>query len=83
MIEARFQLDEYTSRVLDTVKGRFGLKNRNEALRKMAQDVGGEYLVPIPNERVLEEIDAIFKDHLAKNPNRKMTDRELKQLLNL
>ncbi|MGM5480738.1 MAG: hypothetical protein ACQESC_04745 [Nanobdellota archaeon] len=83
MIQARFELDEYTARVLDVVKGKFGLKNRQEALRKLAQEEGEKYVEPIPDETVLREIDEIYKAHKKEHPNRTMDDSELKRLLDV
>ena len=83
MVETRLNIDDYTSRVLDVVKGKFGLKNRSEALKKMAMQVGHEYLEPIPNEMALKELDEIYESHKKKYGNRSMTDKELKKLLNL
>jgi len=83
VIQARFQLDDYTVRVLDVVKGKFGLKNRDEALKKLALEVGGAYVEPMPNETVLKEIDAVYEEHKKNYSNRKMTNEELKRLLNV
>ncbi len=83
MTQARFEMDDYTIRVLDVIKGRFGLKNRDEALRRLALDVGEKFVELTPNEVVLEEIDAIYEDHKKKHKNRKMNNAELKRLLNV
>ncbi|HLC95952.1 MAG TPA: hypothetical protein VJH97_01390 [Candidatus Nanoarchaeia archaeon] len=83
MIQARFEMDEYTVRVLDVIKGKFGLKNRDEALKKLALEAGNEYVELAPNEMVLKELDAMYESHMKKHPNRKMTDSELKKLLGL
>ena len=83
MIQARFEMDEYTVRVLDVIKGKFGLKNRDEALKKLALEAGNEYVELAPNEMVLKELDAMYESHMKKHQNRKMTDSELKKLLGL
>jgi len=83
VIQARFQLDEYTVRLLDVIKGKFGLKNRDEALNKLALEVGEKYVEPIVNETTLKELDLIYVNHMNKHANRKMTDKELKGLLNV
>lgn len=83
MIEARFKLDDYTSRVLDVIKGKFGLKNRNEALKKFADTEGYRYLEPIANEKTLNELDSIFEEHKRKNLKRRMSNKQLKQHLGL
>ena len=83
MIQARFQLNEYTTRVLDVVKGKFGLKNRSEALNKMALEFGNEFVEQTPNEDVLRELDAISQKHKKKYGMKAMKDSELKELLDI
>ena len=83
MIQARMEMDEYTARVLDVIKGKFGLKNRSEALKKLALEAGNEYIELAPSEMVLKELDAIYEDHKRKHGNRKMSDKELRKLLSL
>ena len=72
-------MDEYTARVLDVIKGKFGLKNRSEALHKLALEAGNEYIEPVPNEMVLKELDAMYESHMKKHPKREMKDAELKK----
>ena len=76
-------MDNYTARVLDVIKGKFGLKNRSEALQKLALEAGNDYIELAPNEMVLKELDAIYEGHKRKHGNRKMSDAELKKLLGL
>lgn len=76
-------MDEYTARVLDVIKGKFGLKNRSEALKKLALEAGNEYIELAPSEMVLRELDIIYENHKKKHGNRKMGDAELKKLLGL
>jgi len=83
MIEARFKLDEYTVRVLDVIKGKFGLKNRNDALKRLALEVGETYVEFSPSETVLRELDETYGTHKKKHKSRKMSDSELKRLLNV
>jgi hypothetical protein len=83
VIQSRLEMDDYTARVLDVIKGKFGLKNRSEALRKLALEAGNEYVEVLPNERFLRELDTIYESHKKKNGNRKMNDKELKRLLGL
>ncbi|MBU0758313.1 MAG: DUF2683 family protein [Nanoarchaeota archaeon] len=83
MTQARFELDDYTARVLDVIKGKFGLKNRNEALQKFAIEKGSEYVEPTPNPMVLKELDAISEAHMKKYGRRSMTDKELDRILSL
>ena len=83
MIQARVEMDDYTARVLDVIKGKFGLKNRSEALKKLALEAGDDYIELAPNEDVLKELDAMYESHMKKYPNRVMTNAELKKLLRL
>ncbi len=83
MTQARLEMNEYTVRVLDVVKGKFGLKNRSDALQKLALEAGNEYLEPVANETALRELDAIYENHKKKYGNKKMSDAELKKLLGL
>ena len=83
MTQARFDLDKYSARVLDVVKGKYGLKNRNEALRTLIREKGPEYAEPQVDEKMLEELDQIVAEHEAEYGMQAMTDAELKQLLGL
>ncbi len=83
MIQTRFEMDEYTVRVLDVIKGKFGLKNRNEALQKLALEAGSEYVEPTVNEAALQELDAIYESHKKKHGNKKISNAKLKNLLGL
>ena len=83
MIQTRMEMDDYTARVLDVIKGKFGLKNRSEALQKLALEAGNEYIELAPNEMVLKELDAMYESHKKKHPNREMSNAELKKLLGL
>ena len=77
------EMDDYTARVLDVIKGKFGLKNRSEALKKLALEAGNDYIDLAPNEMVLKELDEIYEGHKKKYCNRKMSDAELRKLLRL
>ena len=83
MIQARFELDEHTVRVLDVIKGKYGLKNRDEALRRLALETEDKYVEQKANEEVLRELDKTYEKHKQTNKNRKMTNKELKRLLNV
>ena len=76
-------MDDYTARVLDVIKGKFGLKNRSDALKKLALEAGNDYIELAPNEMVLKELDAIFENHKKKHGNRKMNNAELRKILGL
>ena len=81
MTQARLELDDYTTRVLDVIKGKHGLKNRSEALNKFAKEFGEEYVEPEVDEKVVKELDAIYNEHVKKYGKRSMTDKQLRKLL--
>jgi len=83
MTQVRLDVDEYTLRVLDVVKGKFGLNNRSEALNKFAIEYGAEYVEPLPNEKFLKELDKTFEEHVKKHKARKMSKQQLKKILSL
>lgn len=83
MIQTRLEIDDYTARVLDVVKGKFGLKNRSEALQKLVLETGDTFVEPKTNELVLKELDLLYQSHKNKYGNKKMSDAELKKLLEL
>jgi len=83
MTQSRLELDPYTARVLDVVKGKFGLKNRNDALRKFVEEHGEGYAEMRVDERVVREMDAIYAGHVKKHKGRKMSEQELDKLLGL
>jgi len=81
MTQARLVLNEHTTRVLDVVKGKFGLKNRSEALNKLVQEEGDKYVEPKVDDFILRELDAIYNEHKKKYANRRMTTKEVDKLL--
>ena len=81
MIQTRMEIEEYSARVLDVVKGKFGLKNRSEALNKLIKEVGTEYVEPPIDEMVLRELDETYVKHKKKYGDRTMTLKELDKIL--
>ncbi len=82
MTQAKFELEEYSVRVLDMVKGKFGLKNRNDALNRFILEYGQDFLEPITNESYLKELDKKVLEHEKKYSKRRMSLKELDELLN-
>ena len=83
MTQARLELDEYSARVLDVIKGKYGLKNRSEALKRFTIEKGVEFVEPVANEQTLRELDIIYEKHMKKHRNRKMTNTQLSKLLGM
>lgn len=81
MTQARFNVDSYTTRVLDVVKGKYGLKNREEALKKFVERHGEEYVEREPREEYLREIERKYEKHIKEKGLSKMSNEELDELL--
>ena len=83
MTQARFDLDDYTVKVLDVVKGRHGLKNRNEALLHFVHEHGTDYAdFPLGPETV-RRIQRILEEHKKKHPHRTMSIKDVDKLLGM
>ena len=80
MTQMKVELDSYSKRVLDVVKGVHGFKNRNEAFLQVISEVGKKYL---PRDATLDHVDMILEDHKKKYGLKKMTEDELDRLLGL
>lgn len=83
MTQIRLEVKDYTLRVLDVIKGKFGLKNRDSALDKFMELYGEEYLEPQIDESVLKEIDEVYESHMKRKDRKNMTLKELDSLLGL
>lgn len=83
LTQVRLDVDDYTLKVLDVVKGKFGLKNRSDALKVFAQEEGEKYVEPEFNEEYLKELDTMYENHKKKYGFRSMTLEELDKILGL
>lgn len=72
MTQVRLEVDEYSIRVLDVIKGKYGLKNRSEALKRFAKDYGEEFVEPKLNTEYLEQLDKLV-DNYEKNSKKYKT----------
>lgn len=83
MTQARMELTEYSTRVLDVVKGKYGLKNREAALNKLIQIHGVDYLEPDFDEKEQKEILAIVAKHDKKKNKKSLSLAQVDELLGL
>jgi hypothetical protein len=83
MTQIKLDLDPYSIRVLDVVKGIHGLKNRNEAFKKFVAEYGPNYVQMNLREEVLRDLDNTLKEHKKKYGTRVMSDDELDKILGL
>lgn len=84
MTQVRLELDETTLRVIDTVKGKYGLKNRSAALQFFVREQGLHYMEPeikLPDSE-LAELDEIIAD-MKQNGGVKMNLTQLKKHMGL
>lgn len=81
MVDARVELDDYTNRVLNVIKAKYDLKNKSQAIQKMADLYGGELVERREiNPEYMEELNQIYAEHMSLHPNRRMTLEELETL---
>ena len=83
MTQVRLDVEEYTLRVLDVIKGKFGLKNRDDAMNKFVQLYGEDYVEPQIDESVLREMDEIYESHMKRKDRKRMNLKEFDSLLGL
>lgn len=74
------KVKQYTSRVLGVVKEKYGLRDKGQAMDKIAELFGDEFVDREVKEEYVKKILAIHNAHLKKHPNRRMTDKELDEL---
>jgi len=79
MTQARFNLSPYSIRVLDMIKGKYGLKNRNEAINRFILEYGDELIEPPLNEKYMAELDKKLERHIKKGL-KPMTGKEFDDL---
>ncbi|MEK6823480.1 MAG: hypothetical protein AABY06_00445 [Nanoarchaeota archaeon] len=79
-ISARLELSEYANRVLAVIKAKYGLNDKSEALNKMAEIFGGDFVEKQANENYVKKVISIANSHSKKYGNRKMSLQELNKL---
>ena len=79
----RFELNEQTAKVLDVIKGKYGLKNRNDALQKLVSHHADQYIDPTIDETVLHELDRTYNATISASNRKKMTAAHLKKHLGM
>ena len=62
MVQAIVSLGEYENRVLTIVKGKFGLKNKSEAVNLIINKFGEELLEPELRPEFIQKIKRIEKE---------------------
>lgn len=80
MVSARIEIDDYTNRVLNIIKAKFGLKDKSEAIKKFIELYGDEIMERDANEEYIKKVIEITNNHLKKYKNKKMSFDELDEL---
>ena len=80
MVYARVNLDDYTNRVLNVIKGKYGLKDKSQAINKMADIYGEDLVEPQASEEYIREMDREYEEHVKKYGYKGMTLEELDKL---
>jgi len=80
MVMAQIQLTDYTNRVLNVIKARFGLGDKSEALNKFAELYGDEFVEREADDEYARKVLEICDRHLKAHPKRRMTLKELDAL---
>ncbi|MBI5229620.1 DUF2683 family protein [Candidatus Micrarchaeota archaeon] len=77
------RVNEYTNRVLGVIKAKYGLKDKGQALDKLAAAVGEEYVEPEVREELVKQLIEEADAHIKKYGFRKMSHEELDRLSGL
>lgn len=80
MVFARLELDNYTNKVLNVVKAKFGFRDKSEALNKFVGLYGDEILEKEASDQYVKKILEIDERHIKKYGSRKMSLKELDRL---
>lgn len=62
MVQAIITLNEKEDRILNVVKGKFGLKNKSEAISLIVNEYEQEFLEPELRPEFIEEMQKIEKE---------------------
>ena len=82
-VAVNLRVNNYTNRVLGVIKEKFGLKDKSQALDKLADIAGEEFVEKEVDEKVVAEIIESSNRHVKKYGMRKMTRKQLDELFGL
>ncbi len=80
MVLARVKLNDYTNKVLNTIKIKFDLPDKSEAINKFVDIYGDEIFEKEANEDYIKKILEIEEKHMKKNGHKSMSIEELDNL---
>jgi hypothetical protein len=68
MVQAIIDIEDYTNRILNMIKAKFGLKDKSAAINMMAQHYEQELLEPQLRPEYTEKLAKIIRGkHLSRN----------------
>ena len=79
-VNVNLTVDDYTNRVLGVVKEKYGLRDKGEALVKIAHSYGHDLVEEEVSEDYMKKMIERCDSHIKKYGYRKMTDKELDKL---
>jgi len=80
MVLARLSINEYSNRVLNVIKARFGLKDKSAALNRFAEMYGDDVVEKEAKDNYIKKILEIDERHMKKHGYKKMSIKELDKL---
>ena len=80
MVFARLKLDDYTNKVLNVVKAKFGFKDKSRALNKFVEIYGDEIVEKEAKDEYIKKVIDIDERHIKKYGHKKMSLKELDRL---
>ena len=80
MIDARLSLSEYSNKVLNVIKAKFGLKDKTEAINKFIEMYGDDVVEKEPKDQYVKKILEINESYVKKYGKKKMSIEELDKL---
>ena len=80
MVTARVNLTDYSNRVFNVIKAKFGLSDKSEAINKMADIFGDEFVEKEAKEEYVKKILETEEKHMKKYGYKKMTLKELDKI---
>lgn len=72
-------VNDYTSRVLGVVKEKYGLKDKGEAVNKIADIIGEEFVEREVREDVIKELIEDSEKHIKKHGFKGTTIKQLRK----
>lgn len=80
MVFARLSLSDYSNKILNVIKARFGLRDKSEAINRFIEMYGDEIVEKEAKEEFLKDVIKSCDAHIKKYGNRKMSVKEIDRL---